>query len=450
MKNIIRTLTIVLLTLSVAAHLSAETPPPNSQLTLQECLDLALKQNPSILKAQQEIRRTRGVIVEARAPAIPQLTASGQYSRIDKNAIDVFPGSTGGVFGNQQQPWNAQIEVTQLVYSGGKVSAALRAAKLTDQSTALGFHKTVADTILSVRKTFYGILLARAQVDVREQSIKLLEQQLADAQHRFDAGAVPSFNVLRAEVELANAKPPLIRAQNDLRLTKESLVKLLGIDSPGTAKNDFTPLNFDGQLTYEHRGWQLESALANALQHRPELQQAEKQVGIARQAVTVAAAGYQPQASLFADYGWHNTPFSDSIDTKRDGWAVGARLTWSAFDGMLTRGQVTQARAQLEQAKIDYADTRRGIELEVRQAYSDYLQAVELFEAQKKTVEQAVESLRLAEARFNAGTGTQLDVLSAQTALTDARSNEIQALYDYNVAIATLERATGTTVVIKP
>ena len=101
-------------------------------------------------------------------------------------------------------------------------------------------------------------------------------------------------------------------------------------------------------------------------------------------------------------------------------------------------------------AELDYADTRRGIELEVRQAYSDYLQALELLEAQKKTVEQAEESLRLAEARFRAGTGTQLDVLSAQTALTDARSNEIQALYDYNVAVATLERVTGNTARVAP
>ncbi|MCS7049803.1 MAG: TolC family protein, partial [Verrucomicrobiae bacterium] len=89
---------------------------------------------------------------------------------------------------------------------------------------------------------------------------------------------------------------------------------------------------------------------------------------------------------------------------------------------------------------------RRAIELEVRQAYSDFLQAVELLEAQKKTVEQAEESLRLAEARFRAGSGTQLDVLSAQTALTEARSNEARALYDYNVAVATMERVTGATV----
>lgn len=437
-------ITASLLAALPAIH-AADSPASSAPgLTLQDCLDLALKQNPSVLKAREEIRRTQGVIVEARAQAIPQVTASGNYSRIDKNAIDSFPGTTN-VFKNQEQPWSAQIEASQLVYSGGRVSAALRAAKLIDQIAALGFQRTVADTILNVRRTFYQILLNKAQVEVRESSVKLLDQQLRDAQSRFDVGAVPRFNVLRAEVELANAKPPLIRAQNDLRISKETLVKLLAIDSKNQ-RNDFTPVTFEGRLAYEHRAWELATALQQALDHRPELLQAERQIGIAKANVKVAAAGYKPEASLFADYGWRNSAFADEIDTRRDGWTVGARLDWAIFDGMLTRGRVTQARALLQEANLDYADTRRQVELEVRQAYSDYLQTLELIEAQKKTVEEAEESLRLAEARFRAGTGTQLDVLSAQTALTDARSNEIQALYDYNVAIATLERVTGMTV----
>jgi outer membrane protein TolC len=186
--------------------------------------------------------------------------------------------------------------------------------------------------------------------------------------------------------------------------------------------------------------------LHQALEHRPELLQAERQIGVAKAAVQVALSGYKPQASVFGNYGWHDNTFSDSIDNTHEGWTIGASANWALFDGMLTHGRVTQARAQLQEANLDYADTRRQVELEVRQAYSDYIQTLELIEAQKKTVEEAEESLRLAVARFRAGTGTQLDVLSAQTALTDARSNEIQALYDYNVAIATLERVTGMTV----
>jgi outer membrane protein len=427
---------------------AADTSAPPASLTLPDCINLALRQNPTILKAKEEIRRTQGVIIEIRAQAVPQLIASGGYQRIDRQAIDAFPfsgsNSVNAIFKNQEQPWSAQVEISQLVYAGGRVGAALRAAKLSDQVATLGFQSAVASTILDVRKAFYQILLNRELVDVREQSVTLLEEQLHDAQSRFDVGTVPRVNVLRAEVELANAKPPLIRAQNDLRLSKESLLKLLAIDSPRT--NTFTSINFDGKLVYEHRDWELPTALQQALERRPELLQAERQVSVAKANVQVASSGYKPQASVFGSYGWHDDTFSDDISSTREGWVIGGNVSWALFDGMLTHGKITQARAQLQEANLDYADTRREVELEVRQAYSDYLQTLELIEAQKKTVEEAQESLRLAEARFRAGTGTQLDVLSAQTALTDARSNEIQALHDYNVVIATLERVTGMTV----
>jgi outer membrane protein TolC len=420
-------------------------------MTLQDCLDLALKQNPSILKAQQEIRRTRGVVVETRAAGVPQITASGSGQMIAKEAIDAFKftttngaTATSAVFGNQQQPWSAQVQASQLLYQGGRVSSGVRAAVLSSQIAGLDFQRIVADTILNVRKSFYQILLNKALAEVREESVTLLEQQLVDAQSRFDAGTVPRFNVLRAEVELANAKPPLIRAQNDLRLSKESLVKLLAIDS--TQMNDFTPINFEGKMVYEHRAWELSSALQQAINQRPELQAAERQIGVAKANIKVASSGYQPEASIFGNYGWHDYAFADDPSETREGWTAGASVSWALFDGMLTRGRVSEARAVLEEANLDYADTRRQVELEVRQGYSDYLQTLELIEAQKKTVEEAEESLRLAEARFRAGTGTQLDVLSAQTALSDARSNEVQALHDYNVAIATLERVTGMTV----
>jgi outer membrane protein TolC len=415
-------------------------------LRLQDCIDLAVRQNPTILKAREEIRRTHGIIIETRAQAIPQITASGSYQQVAKSTIDSIPvPGFPSVFDNQEQPWTAQIQISQLVYAGGRVSAALRAANLSDQVAALGFQSTVADTVLEVRKDFYQILLDTALVEVRQQSVTLLEEQLRDAQSRFDVGSVPRFNVLRAEVELENAKPPLIRAQNDLRLSKEALVKVLALDSSNRT-NAFTPINFEGKLVYEHRDWDLPAALQQALQLRPELQASERNINVAKANVQVASSGYKPQASVFGNYGWHDYAFTNRLEDTREGWILGANVSWALFDGMLTRGKVTEARAQLQEANLDYADTRRQVELEVRQAYSDYLQTLELIEAQKKTVEEAEESLRLAEARFRAGTGTQLDVLSAQTALTEARSNEIQALHDYNVAIATLERVTGMTV----
>lgn len=450
MKTILCSLAAALITFTHTPQTFGEDQPPATAaaptLSLADCIDLALKQNPSVLKAKEELRRTHGLIVEARAPALPQLNANGSYRRIERKFIDSFPGSAAGPTPNQLEPWSATVELSQLVYAGGRVRAAWRAAKYSDQIAALDFQRVVAETILNIRSAFYQILLNKALVAVREQSVKLLEEQLQDAQHRFDAGAVPRFNVLRAEVELANAKPPLIRAQNDLRLSREALVKLLAIDSPKQQRQDFTPITFTGELTYEHRAWSLDDALTKALNHRPEYQQAERQVRLAREGVRVAASGYKPEVKVFGDYGIGDKLFGTQINDTKNGWTAGASATWALFDGMLTHGQVTQARAKFNEAELDYADERRSVELEVRQAFSAYLQALELIEASKKTVEQGDESLRLSEARFRAGTGTQLDVLSAQTALTDARSNEIQALHDYNVSLATLERVTGLTV----
>jgi outer membrane protein len=443
---------LLLLLLATATAATAQTETAPRELTLQQCLDLALSQNPAILKAQQEIRRTRGVIFEARALILPHLTVSGKYTAIDPEGIDRFPfGGTNAapaIFKNQERPWSAKIEATQLLYTGGRATAGIRAAQLGDQYAALGFQRTVADTVLEVRRAFYGILLAQQQVVVRQQSVKLLEQQLEDTRHRFDVGAVPKFNVLRAEVELANAKPPLIRAQNSLRLAREALVKLLAIDAP--AQQEFTSIRFAGELGYQPRAWELPAALNLALTRRPELQQSDKLVRAANEEIKIAQAGYHPEISIFGNYGIADSIFGNELDRTVRGWQAGAQASWPIFDGLLAHGKVTQARAKRSQAELDRADTRRGIELEVRQAYSDFLQAEELVQAQKKTVEEAEESLRLAEARFRAGTGTQLDVLSAQTALTEARSNEIQALYDHNVAVATLERATGSTVTVEP
>ncbi|NQU10721.1 TolC family protein [bacterium] len=439
----------ITLALAPAARGDGTTDVVTTGLTLPRAIELALDQNAEVLKAHQELRRTHGIIVEVRAQALPQLIASGTYRRIDEGFIDVFPGSGARPTGNQLEPWSAEVEASQLLYSGGRVSAAVRAARLADHIALLDFRRVVADVVLEVRLAFYETLLNAELVGVREQSVHLLQQQLIDVRHRFEAGTVPHFNVLRAEVERANAQPPLIRARNNLRLSKERLVKLLALER-AERPGDFTSLTVAGELRDEGDTWQLADALRRALAERPELQRAAKQVALNRENIRVARAGYQPEFSAFAGYGIRNSLFSDRTDENIHGWTVGARATWNLFDGLLTKGKVDQARAELAQAELDLADQRRTIELEVRQAYSDYVQARELIQAQVKTVEQAEEGLRLAEARFRTGTGTQLDVLSAQTALTEARSNTVQALYDYNTAVARLERAAGMLAPVSP
>jgi outer membrane protein TolC len=144
---------------------------------------------------------------------------------------------------------------------------------------------------------------------------------------------------------------------------------------------------------------------------------------------------------VFAGYNWQNSEFSADPGSEFNGWNAGAQASWNIFDGLLTYGKVKQARAQYAHSKTALDDEQRQIELQVRTAYSDFLQASETLESQQKVQEEAEEALREANARADAGTGTQLDVLDAETSLTQARTTQIQAQHDYVTARARFDRA---------
>jgi outer membrane protein TolC len=269
-----------------------------------------------------------------------------------------------------------------------------------------------------------------------------LQKELDDQQRRFDAGTVPHFNVLRAEVAVANAKPNLIHARSQFRIAKNVLVNLLGYDLPREVLEDI-PM----QLTdnFEVAPWNLilPDAIQQALERRTELKALRQDIKLQEVNVVNAKAGYKPTIAAFAGYNWMNNSFSTDLSDELDGWVVGGQLTWDIFDGALTVGKVKQAKALYSKSQTELADRSRQIELNVRTSYSDFIEAREVLDSQNKVQEQAEESLREAKARFDAGTGTQLDVLDAETSLTQARTTLVTAQHDYAAARARLERAIG-------
>jgi outer membrane protein TolC len=261
-------------------------------------------------------------------------------------------------------------------------------------------------------------------------------------QKRFAAGTVPQFDVLRAQVELANERPRLIQAKNDYRVGKDNLLNLLAVHLPKTIWED-VPLRLSDTLEARPYEIDLPSALARALEKRPELAALRKAQALRHEDLVNAKSGYKPNAQIYGGYQWQSLPYQGYLGGDLNGWIAGAQLNWSIFDGQLTRGKIMEAKARYEQAQLDVDESGRQIELEVRTDYSNFIEAQEVLDSQKMVQEQAQEALRLAEARHTAGTGTQLDVLSAQTALTQARTTQVQALHDYALARARLQRALG-------
>ncbi len=419
-------------------------------LTLEAAISIALKQNPEILKAVHEIERTRGQVIEVRAQALPKLEAAGTYTQYDPALIQSGGFSSSATSGasaltgsSQDKSWRITLQVRQTIYSGGKVRAALKIASLTKDASHQLLREIVATVIAKVRTQFYTALLNRELITVSEESIGLLGDQLKDQRNRFDAGTVPRFNVLQAEVELANARPDLIRSKNNFHISRLELGKTLGLDT------DDEP-EVIGTLRMPPREVNLTRALASARKNRALLKAQKNTVATEVQQITVAKAGYKPKLDADVGYELVNSRSTQDLAKVSNGWYLGLTGSWAIFDGFQTKGQVDQARARLASAKVSLSDSEQQVELEVQKAYAQAKVSREVIASQSKVVEQADEALRLARERLSAGAGTQLDVLNARVALTKARTTQKQALSDYNVALAEYDRATGAETIYDP
>ena len=417
----------------------------SSPLSLADALNIALRQNATILKAQDDLKASHGLVVQTRAVVLPMLQATGQYKESDPSSIEGF-----GPYHQPYDNWNSSLQITQNIYEGGQLTAAIKAARATKAQALAQYQTTLFDTLLSVQTAYYDVLLAAQQITVNEASVRLLQKELDDQNNRMKAGTVPHFNVLRAEVAVANERPALIQAKNSYRNSKNTLSNLLGYNLPREIWEDI-PLNLSDTLAAEPYDVNLPDAIQKAISQRSELVALRETAELDRLNIVSAKAGYKPVVSLFAGYGWHNSQFTYPVTIDHDipGWNAGAQVTWNIFDGALTYGKVIQAKANYSKAQTDLDDQARQIELQVRTAYSDFVEAKETLDSQTKVQEEAEEALREAKARAEAGTGTQLDVLDAETSLTQSRTTQIQALHDYETARAKLERAIGNQVVTK-
>jgi outer membrane protein len=427
----------------LAAQLNDGKPDPDfavpAALDLPYALAFALDNNFSIRQAKERIRQQEGVVVEVRAPEIPNVGASGGYQRGDAAL------SPNG----EDRYWTVDVTARQLLYAGGGVTAGIKSQQYTLDAAVLELRAVINDALLDVRTRFYTVLVNRQKIKVQEQNVELIQRQLQDVKNRYEAGTVSNFEVLRAEVAVANAQVPLITARNDYRLAIEELRFALGF---ATARNsDVTKVpDFLGTLDFTPTSFDLISALATAREQRPDLMRLRQLETAADEGIAVRRAGYYPNVSVFGSYDSRKAFGLGSFSNNNDGFTVGVESTWNIFDGRATAGRVAQARSLLEQARLAVAEAQLSVDVDVRRAVSTFQQATELAEASKKVVEQAEEAVRLANARYNAGTATQLDVLTSQVDLTTARLNQVQAYYSYNVAVATTRKAMGLPDEMKP
>jgi outer membrane protein TolC len=426
---------VAALTLAVAS-LSAQPAPQQpvpEQLDLKTAIGFALENNFAIRQARERIKQQEGVVIEVSGRQIPNVAATASYQDNQKAITQQAPPT--------DRYWTISLTASQVLYAGGGVRSSIKSSQLVREAAVLDLQSSINDALLQVRTSFYNVLLAREKITVQEKNLELLQSQLKTTTDRYDAGTVSSFEKLRAEVAVANAKVPLITAKNDYRLAIESLRQALGFTTNRDEAIRKIP-TFVGTLDYTPVTFDLQAAFDAAHANRPDLQRLAKLSASREESITVAKSNYYPTVSAVG--GWQlRKGLTNDFGDSNHGWLVGVQSQWNIFDGRSTAGRVVQARSALEQAKLTFTEAQLSAEVDVRRAFSNWQEANELADASKKVTGQAEEAVRLAEARYNAGTATQLDLLQAQTDLTTARTNQIQAYYNYTVAVASLRTAMG-------
>jgi TolC family type I secretion outer membrane protein len=406
------------------------------RLSLKDCIDTALKGQPTLRAAQEIVRAGQARETQAASPYFPQITASTGYS---ENHAPL-----GGAFGDSTtKSYATSLSMNQTIYDFGKTGNAYDAAKLGTLSLERDAERVSQEVVLNVKQSYYALLAAKKLVEVAQKTVEQTESHLKQAEAFFRTGSKPRYDVTRAEVEVNNAKLGLINAKNGVRIRTIALNNAIGID-PGRSTEIVEALPAVPALPT------LEQAQIDSLKNRPDMRRTEADIEAARFRVRAEKSNYLPTLSANAAYSWANGstemgPFMGTMfkGDVQNSWNAGIMLTLPLFQGGLTKGRVGEAHANLLALEAQRDAMKQSILLEVNQAFADLESAAARVEVMEKTLQKARDNLDIAQGRYKAGVGPYIEVTDAQLSSVNAETDHIKALYDYHLAIAQLLKAMG-------
>lgn len=397
-------------------------------LTLPKTVQLALDYNRDIKVAHYDLKNAEYAINEAKAGKMPSVSYSFNGGR----------GSSAGLMGTSiGNSFSNGISVNIPIYTGGLVEGNISVAKLGKTTAQEEILRVEQATKLSAVQGYFGLLAYEELKDVYDESVTNLQGHLDNVTAQYNVGTVAKLDVLTSDVSLANAKTDAVTAANNVSNAEANLNNILGFPLQ-------TQLVLsDHQLPFDTYNISLQEALDYSMKYRPEVLQAAVAVQQAEENIGIAGANDRPQVAVTAGNDWKDDTFP-GFDNRT--WSVGAGVSFKFYDGGATKAKVNQAKQNLVIARETEQKTRESVQLAVKQAYLNVRSAAQKVEATQTAVAQAEESFKIARVRYQAGVGINLDVLDAQLNLNKAKTNHIQALYDYNVGIASLEQAMGVDV----
>ena len=422
MKRII-IITILLLSV-LTVYAQQETKLAGAELSLEECLALTLKHNPSVQASSFNTQAQKNRLAQTRADYLPKVNANASYSRSNQEGA--------GGWGDANDSYSSSVSATQLLYDFGKTGLTNKIQKNNYFSAQQDQQNTINEIVYKLKQAYYGVLNAQEKRNVYAGSVEQYQEQLKRAKAFYEVGTRPKIDVTTAQVNLNNAKLNLIKGENALKTAYYNLTNIMGIYDE---EPNFTLVK---EQTIPDYNISVDEALKEAQRNRPDLLSLELKLENARQNVSLAKTGYAPSLTANGSYGWSGQDFP-----LYDRWSAGAGISVPIFSGLSTYNQVKESKNSLQVAYANLTAKQQAILLDVKTCYFNLEEAKTRIPVAKLSQKEAQENYNLAVGRYKVGVGNYIEVKDAETTLSNAKLSYISAIFDYNLAIADLERAMG-------
>ena len=415
-------------------------------LTLEESIDIALKNSRTIISAQEGVKAATALKRESATGFLPKFNTSYSYTRLSEAPFSRFqglPAPLTALNGTEipagtQDNYSWSIEARQPLFTGGGLIANYQANKIGEDAARMEATAKQQDVVQEVKIAYFNILYAQKIRETAQQSVEMLTAHRDVADNFFKVGMIPKNDLLHAEVELANGRLNLIKAQNAVELTKARFNTIL-------KRQISMPVQIADVLQYRPLEKQLDECFEIALKNRPELKIASLKAAQAAKLVKAAQSEYLPTLSLVGNYtrSGDNPSVSGSDFKDMENWYVMGVASWNFWEWGKTKFRVDAGRAREIQALEAAKELNDMITLEIKNAYLNLQEAEKQIAVSQKVIEQADENFRITQERFKERVATSTEVLDAQTLLTKAKAQYANALGDFNISQAKLDRAMG-------
>jgi outer membrane protein TolC len=412
------------------------------ELDLKIAQQIALENNYQYKIAEEAVTKARAQVTEARGGMLPSLSAFSQYQRAWELATVVFDDPNLGKLSFKMGTDHTLVyglDLQQPLFLGGAVWNGYKMAKHGYSIAEASLVSAKQDVLLQSTAAYYGLLFSKSVVRVMEQAYGTSQENLDQVNMIRSVGQASDFDVLRAEVQVANLIPVLTSAKNGAKVAESHLLMVLGIDN----NSNIITLDSLKFIPHEFNNITIEELYDRAMLNRSDIKIMDEQKNIMKRQVSLARTGLLPSVvfgtnlqyqGMKNDFDFTNDDFYRSFNSSLS-------LSVPLFTGFKTTGKIQQAKASSRETDYQLDALYNAVRLEVETAYLAINEKEQAVTTQSKIIDQAAEALRLARLRYAEGLSTQLDVMNAESALNQARMNYEQSLFDYNIAIAQLKKA---------